>query len=79
MQSESRQYALKDRVVIMGRGSNFLLEWIDSAYRVRLVGLAEYRIAVIMERDSLDLATAKWLQKKTDTERAGFIASIYGK
>jgi cytidylate kinase len=79
MQAEILQYALKDRVVIMGRGSNFLLEGIDSAYRVRLVGPAEYRIAVIMERDSLDLATAKWLLKKTDAERAGFISSIYGK
>ena len=79
IQSEILEYAVKDRVVIMGRGSNFLLDGIDSAYRVRLVGPAEYRIAVIMERDSLDLATAQWLLKKTDTERAGFIASIYGK
>jgi cytidylate kinase len=79
IQSEILQSALQDRAVIMGRGSNFLLEGISSAHRVRLVAPVEYRIAKIMERESLDLTTAQWLLKKTDTERSGFISSIYGK
>ena len=79
LQSEILQYALKDRVVIMGRGANFLLEGIGTAYRVRLVAPVDYRLGIIMERESLDLSTAQWLIKKTDTERSGFISSIYGK
>jgi cytidylate kinase len=79
IQSEILQYALQDRVVIMGRGSNFLLEGIGSAYRVRLVAPIEFRIAKIMEREGLDYSTAQWLLKKTDNERSCFISSIYGK
>ncbi len=79
IQSEILQYALQDRVVIMGRGSNFLLEGIGSAYRVRLVAPIEYRIARIMEREDLDFSTAQWLLKKTDSERLCFISSIYDK
>jgi cytidylate kinase len=79
IQSEILQYALLDRVVIMGRGSNFLLEGIGSAYRVRLVAPIEYRIARIMEREDLDYSTAQWLLKKTDSERLCFISSIYDK
>jgi hypothetical protein len=79
IQSEILKYALADRVVIMGRGSNFLLEGIGSAYRIRLVAPIEYRIAKCMERDSLDFTTAQWLLKKTDAERSGFISSIYDK
>jgi len=79
MQSCIFDYALKGRVVIMGRGGNFLLKDIPSALRVRIVAPLEKRIERIMIRESVDRGTAKWLADKTDNERACFIRSIYGK
>ncbi|MBI5098392.1 MAG: cytidylate kinase-like family protein [Nitrospirae bacterium] len=72
-------YALKDKVVIMGRGGNFLLKDIPSALRLRIIAPIDKRIERIMVRDSVDRETAKWLAEKTDNERACFIRSIYGK
>jgi cytidylate kinase len=72
-------YALKDRVVIMRRGGNLLLKGIPSAFSIRFVAPIDKRIETIMERESVDRETARWLLEKTDGERAGFIRSIYGK
>ncbi len=71
--------ALKGKVVIMGRGGNFLLKDIPSALRVRIFAPLDKRIERIMMRESVDGKTANWLAKKTDNERAGFIRSVYGK
>ncbi len=73
------QEALKDNVVIMGRGGNFLLQDIPFALRVRVSGPFDERIARIIERESVDSQTARWLLEKTDHERACFIHAIYGK
>ncbi|MBI5407813.1 MAG: cytidylate kinase family protein [Nitrospirae bacterium] len=79
IQSCILNYALKDRVVLMGRGGNFLLKDIPSAFRVKFIAPLESRIERIMKRESVDKKTAKWLAEKTDSERACFIRSIYGK
>lgn len=79
VQSCILNYALKDRAVIMGRGGNFLLKDIRAAYRVKFIAPLENRIEKIMKRESVDRKTAKWLAEKTDSERACFIRSIYGK
>lgn len=71
--------ALKDNVVIMGRGGNFLLRDIPFALRVRVHASAAERIARIVERESVDSKTASLLTEKTDAERACFIQAIYGK
>lgn len=79
LQSCLLDHALKGNVVIMGRGGNFLLEGIPSAWRVRIVAPPEKRIEKIMIRESVDKETAKWLAEKTDNERASFIRSVYGR
>ncbi len=79
MQSCILNYALKDRVVIMGRGGNFLLKGIPSAFSIRFISPIDRRIEEIITRESVDIKTAKWLIEKTDSERAGFIRSIYNK
>jgi len=79
VQSRILDRALKGNVVIMGRGGNFLLEGIPSAWRARIVAPLEKRVERIMIRESVDKETAKWLAKKTDNERASFIRSVYGR
>ncbi|RJQ46606.1 MAG: cytidylate kinase-like family protein [Nitrospiraceae bacterium] len=79
IQSCILDHALKGNVVLMGRGGNFLLKDIQSAFRVRIIAPLEKRIERITMRESVDRETAKWLIKKTDTERECFIRSIYGK
>jgi len=79
IQSVILNYALKDNVVIMGRGGNFLLKDIPHAFRVRVVAPAEARIERIMKREGLDKDMARLLCEKSDGERSCFIHAIYGK
>lgn len=79
MQSILLNYALRDRVVILGRGGNFLLKDIPYSLRVRITAPVESRIERIMKRESVDHDTARWLIERTDRERSGFIRTIYGK
>lgn len=79
IQSYILNYALNGNVVIIGRGGNFLLKDIPSAFRVRIVAPMPKRIDRIMIRESVDMKTAKWLAEKTDNERACFLRSIYEK
>ncbi|MBI4689654.1 MAG: cytidylate kinase-like family protein [Nitrospirae bacterium] len=79
IQSHILNYALQDKVVIMGRGGNFLLKDIPYALRIRVVAPIDKRVERIMRRESVDNETARWLAEKTDKERAGFISALYGK
>ena len=72
-------YALRDRVVIMGRGGNFILRDVPHAFRIRVVAPLEARIERVMKREIVDHDTARWLIEKTDRERSGFIYAVYGK
>lgn len=77
IESTIYEYALKDRVVILGRGSAFLLHDIPHVLRVRLFAPLEVRIDRVMRRDGVDRQTAEWLIKKIDKERAGYIQTNY--
>jgi shikimate kinase len=79
IQSVILNYTLKDNVVIMGRGGNFLLKGIPHAFRIRVVAPMDARIERIMKREGLDKDTARWLCEKTDSERSCFIHAVYGK
>ncbi len=70
-------YALKNNVVIMGRGGNFLLKDLSCSYRVRVIAPIDERIGRIMQREGLDKDTARWLCEKTDSERSCFLHAIY--
>jgi cytidylate kinase len=72
-------HAFKDRVVIVGRGGNFLLRGIPYSLRIRVVAPLEKRVARIMERDSVDRETARWLAAKVDHDRMCFLHALYGK
>jgi cytidylate kinase len=72
-------YARKDRVVLLGRGANFLLEGIPHVLRIRLVAPLEVRIERAIIKYETARETAELLIKKTDRDRAGYIRSIYKK
>jgi len=79
MQNAILREALKDNVVIMGRGGNFLLKDIPYALRIRVVAPMDERIDRIMARESVDKETAHWLSERTDRERSSLIHVLYGR
>jgi cytidylate kinase len=79
IQSTILNYAMKDKVVLIGRGANFILEGIPFADRIHVVAPIEDCAARIMVRESVDRETALWLKEKTDRDRSSFIYSLYGK
>lgn len=78
LQSLLLQYALGGRVVLLGRGANFLLKGVACSLRVRITAPLDSRIQRIMARELVNENTARWLIDKSDRERSGFIYSIYG-
>lgn len=72
-------YALKDRVVLMGRGGNFLLKDIPYALRIRLSAPVSARVERVMREEEMDRKTAEWLIEKMDYDSACYIHSLYGK
>ncbi len=71
-------YAAGDRVVIIGRGSPFLLQGVPFCLRVRLVAPLEVRLERIMIRESLSRGAAERLIAQVDGDRACFIKANYG-
>jgi cytidylate kinase len=79
MQSTILDAAAAGKVIIIGRGGNYLLEGISFVLRVRVVAPPDVRIARVAERESIDPDSARWLVGKTDRERAGFLHAVYGR
>jgi cytidylate kinase len=77
-QSIIYNYALKDNVVIMGRGGNFLLKDVPHVLKVRFEAPLEKRIEIVQNRENVDWATAKWMINKLDKESKGFVGVVYG-
>ena len=73
------QFALEDNVVIVSRGSNFLLKGIPYAFRVRVTAPTEDRIERIMAREGVRRDVAKMLIERADQEMSRSISYIFGK
>ncbi len=67
------EYALKGNVIIYGRGGQDLLNDIKSKLRVRIIAPFEDRVSRWAEREWLDPDRARYLVRKSDQQRAGFI------
>lgn len=65
--------ALKGNVVIYGRGGQDLLVSISSVLRTRIIAPFEDRVERWAEREWLDPDRARYLVRKSDQQRAGFI------
>jgi cytidylate kinase len=77
MESYIYDRAMDDRVVIVGRGSNFLLEGIPHALRIRLTAPIERRVESVMRKGGLDRKNALQLIEKMDNDRAFFIRTNF--
>lgn len=61
-------HALRDNVVILARGSNFLLKHVPHALRVRFTAPLEERIAMVVRKEGVNRETARLLVKQADRE-----------
>jgi cytidylate kinase len=69
--------ALKNNVVILGRGGNYLLGSIPFSLRVRITASVEDRGRVLCERFGIDEAAARKILKRSDHERSAYINRVY--
>jgi len=69
--------ALKNNVVILGRGGNYLLEKIPCSLRVRITASAEDRCRVLCDRFGVDEAAARNILEHSDHERSIYINRAY--
>ncbi len=72
-------HALQDKVVLVGRGGNFLLKDVPYALRVRLTTPKEIRVERMSKKDEISREAAEWLVDKTDYESSCYIHALYGK
>ena len=78
-QSIILSYALKDNVVIVGRGGNFLLRDVPYSLNVRIVAPLDQRLDAIMKRENLSRSAAELFVRKIDKEMKGAVQRIYDK
>jgi cytidylate kinase len=71
------QHALKDNVVIMGRGGYWLLKDVPYALRVRIDGSIEERIRRVCDREDVNGETAERLIAFSDHERSCYVRNVY--
>lgn len=71
------QHALKDNVVIMGRGAYWLLKDVPYALRVRIDGSIEERIRRVCDREDVNRETAERLIAFSDHERSSYVRTVY--
>jgi len=71
------QHALKDNVVIMGRGGYWLLKDVPYALRVRIDGSIEERIRRVCDREAVNREAAERMIESSDHERSCYVRSVY--
>jgi len=70
--------AYRGNVVILGRGSQFILESIPGVFRVKLIAGNEVRVSRICESMNTDRKTAERYCRKSDHDRNGFSRFFFG-
>ncbi|MFA5902381.1 MAG: cytidylate kinase-like family protein [Desulfobacula sp.] len=71
--------ALRNRTVILGRGSAFILHDIPQALKVRLYAPLNVRIERRMNQTQENYSAAEAFIEKADNGRTGYIQALYGK
>jgi cytidylate kinase len=67
------EYAKQGNVIIYGRGGQDLLRELNSVLRVRIIAPFEERVERWAEREWIDPELARFLVRKSDQQRSGFI------
>jgi cytidylate kinase len=78
-QSHILDNAVRDDVVIMGRGGGFLLKGIPFVLSIRTTAPLERRIENVMRWEGINGENARYLIEKADKEMAGSVYVIYGR
>ncbi len=78
-QSIILDYGLKDRVVLMGRGGNFLFKDVPYALRIRITMPKEARIERLKKLEDINQNTASLLIEKADKGMSHAVYMIYEK
>ncbi len=73
------EIAVKDRAVILGRGSAFFLSDIPHVLKVRLFAPLEVRIERRMRQEHENREAAESYIERADKSRRGYVRAIYGK
>ncbi len=73
------QHAMKNNVVLMGRGGNWMLSDMPHALRIRIVAPEEKRAENVVRKEAIDLKTARKMLAESDEERSAYLKSIYHK
>ena len=69
--------ALRNNVVILGRGGNYLLEKIPYSLRVRITASVEDRCRILSDRFGIDEAAARKMLMRSDHQRSTYIDRAY--
>ncbi len=78
LESVVLQYAMKDNVVLVGRGANLLLRLVPAVLRVRTTAPLELRAQRIANAEGLDLDRARQLATVVDRQRRAYVAHVFG-
>ena len=78
IESTIYEVALRNRAVILGRGSAFLLHDVPQVLKVRIHAPMEVRIERRMTKKQEDHKTAETFIQKTDKSRHGYTQALYG-
>jgi cytidylate kinase len=73
------QHAMKNNVVLMGRGGNWMLEDVPYALRIRIMAPMEKRVENVVKKEAIDMETAREMLEEADEERSAYLKAIYHK
>ncbi len=69
--------ALKNNFVILGRGSNILLQGIEGVFRARIMAPEEYRRRALVRNESITPAMAEQFIRHNDHERMAYTRHFF--
>lgn len=78
LESVVLQYCQKGKVVLVGRGANYLLRLVPGVLMVRTVAPLELRAQRLANREGLELERARQLATVIDQQRRAYIAHVFG-
>lgn len=78
-QSLILNYGLQNRVILLGRGSNFLFKGIPYALRIRFMTPKTVRAQNLLQQQDMTPDKAEWLIDRADHEMMRAVQLIYGK
>ena len=72
-------HAVKNNVVLMGRGGNWMFSDVPYALRIRIMAPMDKRVENVVRKEAIDRDTARKMLEKADSERSAYLKAIYHK